>query len=496
MSNENQNIEPEADKYQIKWYISLPVIVATYMFCFPISMALTIFRLIRIRRQKKVNKIGTIIAIIMQVLLILMFIFIFTYKEPWKKEYEEYFQDGNYQEAQRVLDNQSQEGWTYPLIESYFELSEKTGDFDTLINCITMYYDSLEDKTEFNYSLLKRIGTLDSVLNQEQILQIECLRTEIDNIKKEKESLSISEETLVANEHENLETTVEILDEIVESNKNVQNGAYKTIFSCEYPSLFKKDRKKVINFMKNIDSGNEKYILLERDGNGFKQTLSSEKFAYFGKIKNGVPDGLGMIVTTDEIVIANTNKKVFIPLYAGDFKDGKYHGYGMKFDNGGIAEEGEYKKGKISGKCILYQPIEFYLYAEMMNTNWKEYWDIKSDNDLVIEYPILQPVVSYEGLAKSGELRDKKGKVYHYAYEQDEETGEYSRNIEGLYGILKYEGGIVDGKYSGEGKEYYPSGKLKYKGGFKKGKWSGDGILYDESGNVIYKGKFKDGDIK
>lgn len=59
-----------------------------------------------------------------------------------------------------------------------------------------------------------------------------------------------------------------------------------------------------------------------------------------------------------------------------------------------------------------------------------------------------------------------------------------------------YIGEFKNGKYQGDGTEYYASGEVKYTGGFKNGKYEGSGIFYsenkaDESYYKLYEGEFK-----
>ena len=58
--------------------------------------------------------------------------------------------------------------------------------------------------------------------------------------------------------------------------------------------------------------------------------------------------------------------------------------------------------------------------------------------------------------------------------------------------ILKYEGGLKDGKYHAKGALYYPNGNIEYKGEFYNGMRNGKGISYDLEGNEEYRGNWKD----
>lgn len=63
-------------------------------------------------------------------------------------------------------------------------------------------------------------------------------------------------------------------------------------------------------------------------------------------------------------------------------------------------------------------------------------------------------------------------------------------------GNLKYEGEIIDNKFSGKGKLYYNEGNLKYEGDFKNNRFDGEGSLYLPKGVLVSKGKFKGGIAK
>ncbi len=56
-------------------------------------------------------------------------------------------------------------------------------------------------------------------------------------------------------------------------------------------------------------------------------------------------------------------------------------------------------------------------------------------------------------------------------------------------GMLIYEGDMVDGKITGEGKQYNYYGELVYEGSFEDSQYSGQGKLYN-SGVMIYEGAF------
>lgn len=288
------------------------------------------------------------------------------------------------------------------------------------------------------------------------------------------------------------------ITEVVSSKKTEENQetsalTTKTIFTCEYPKKFERERKKVFDYMQNVFEKNNEYVFLEENGNGFKQTLSASRYVYYGKIKDGRPEGMGLIVIQSRTQEALFNVGAYIPFYVGNFKKGKYDGYGMGFNDNGVEYEGNHKKGNTSGECIIYEGVD--ILTVPVSSEWEEYWKTKHDDEVLFDFPVYQPCVAYEGISKGTQLKDNDCKVYSSVYEKDEYAG-VVRKYKGIYGPLEYEGGIRGGKYHGKGREYYASGKVKYDGEYKNGKRDGKGILYNEDGSVNYKGKFKNGNIK
>ena len=58
-------------------------------------------------------------------------------------------------------------------------------------------------------------------------------------------------------------------------------------------------------------------------------------------------------------------------------------------------------------------------------------------------------------------------------------------------GRLLYEGGYLNGKYNGKGKQYsFLNGLLEYEGDFLNGKWNGKGKKYIK-GKLDYEGEYE-----
>lgn len=60
-------------------------------------------------------------------------------------------------------------------------------------------------------------------------------------------------------------------------------------------------------------------------------------------------------------------------------------------------------------------------------------------------------------------------------------------------GIVKMEGGMKNGKRSGEWKAYFPDGKVQSSGYFENGLRTGRAKVYHENGNLYMDGYYKEG---
>ena len=97
----------------------------------------------------------------------------------------------------------------------------------------------------------------------------------------------------------------------------------------------------------------------------------------------------------------------------------------------------------------------------------------ESNFELYKEYD-RRGILIYEGGYLNGK-RNGQGKEYNF-----------------LNGILEYEGEFSDGKWNGKGKKYY-KGKLDYDGEYKNNIRNGKGKEYDYNGILRFEGIYKDG---
>ena len=236
----------------------------------------------------------------------------------------------------------------------------------------------------------------------------------------------------------------------------------------------------------------------------YKITLSQTEYIYFGAFKNNLPNGLGMILI-ETINSKHLDKTIYIPLYTGYFKDGRYSGYGKLFtendyysSNGVDAYFGEYgmfyksyegyfDNGKFSGKGnyhIDLCSLDEEKYAEKyISDNRKKISEMDEELQdptvpfIISDLPPLDTFLAYYGDFIGGSS-DGYGKS------------------ENENGVIIYNGSYKNGVYDGKGKEFYPNGALKYDGTFKSGKYNGKGTMYNPDGSVKYSGEWENSNFK
>ena len=187
-------------------------------------------------------------------------------------------------------------------------------------------------------------------------------------------------------------------------------------------------------------------------------------YTFYGNIKNGKADGIGLVYRDHKLV------------FGGEFKKGKPCGYRIVFDSDIPNVSAVYESDDCSTITMLVVHHRF-----VTSGDGYIYYGFKTcrDNQSTgLEFE-SNACVAYEGGLKKNK-RDGKGKAYSYDYDKKSAS-------------LVYEGGYKNDKPSGKGKSYYSNGQLCYDGKFKKGKYNGKGTLYNADGSVQYKGKFKDG---
>ena len=75
------------------------------------------------------------------------------------------------------------------------------------------------------------------------------------------------------------------------------------------------------------------------------------------------------------------------------------------------------------------------------------------------------------------------------------ESKNKGKEFKGFNDLLIYEGGYLNGKRNGEGKEYNEEGELIFEGEFKNGKRNGKRKEF-QYGILLYEGEYLDDDLK
>ena len=251
-------------------------------------------------------------------------------------------------------------------------------------------------------------------------------------------------------------------------------------------------------------------------GFGDKETHSK----YTGDVKNGKPNGLGVITYSDE------------DKYIGEFKNGERHGQGTYTFKSGKQIKGEWKDNQPNGQGTDTFPDGEKYVGEFKNgkrhgrgtstypfgriRKWIGEWkdgEIFGNGKMFLEYGrIFEGQVFGNGgqygkgieTLKDGKkyvgvwYRNPNNKIWKWEITGYDKNGEVILEIskgkgKGLYVFndgFNYLGEFKNGKRHGNGTQTL--GKLKYVGGWKDGKYHGKGIL--NSWRDSYEGEFKNGE--
>lgn len=167
---------------------------------------------------------------------------------------------------------------------------------------------------------------------------------------------------------------------------------------------FSSERKKLPFFgnptmeeLAKLASQKENYHLVRSRwnyiGNDSFTTYSpgADALVYFGEIEDEAPTGIGILAWyISSVKVSEGNYKDWLePAYIGNFKNGRFHGYGILFAKSldgfgvsnspadlqsGIFYEGEFDKGELDGKGIVYAEVGASLFR-----NKKKHYDEIAD---------------------------------------------------------------------------------------------------------------------
>lgn len=182
--------------YKAKKYCSFPVLMLLLIFCFPISLLLSLLRLRGFKEQSKGYQIRGVLALGINVVLILSLIHSEVSAGKWLKDYGQCMESGDYSQAKEILDGHYGDSVTKEGVDRYIEVFNATDEYSDLGRVVLSYYDSLEDKTEFDQEIIGTVDELRNKLNPEQRGQIDGIWKNIEEArakKLEEESKAIAE---------------------------------------------------------------------------------------------------------------------------------------------------------------------------------------------------------------------------------------------------------------------------------------------------------------
>ena len=285
----------------------------------------------------------------------------------------------------------------------------------------------------------------------------------------------------------------------INSPIGLQGEDIEYILDWNYPETFSDQREEIFEYLKSINGTyvNSEDMFLPIDTQAYGSDL-----VYYGDIEGNVPNGIGVVLKINRIydpvdtIHSNELYRVYLPVYAGYFKNGNLVDYGMEISFGkGVCKEGNldhdgYGQLIVNGKGITYYEDNNISMA-VNNEEYQHASGLKFEpNTIITDYPVLRPSVEKEGEFKNG-LMEGKGKCYWNNYQLDTVSETYFRLNNDCYGPIQQNGQFKDGKII-KGKTYWTNGQVFFNGEFINALPSGKGKLYSKEGNLILSGKINE----
>lgn len=229
--------------------------------------------------------------------------------------------------------------------------------------------------------------------------------------------------------------------------------------------------------MEDIFKKGAVYITVEDNFLTWKVTGNQVKSAYIGKISNGKPTGDGIICTKKD--------NYWIPVFAGEFKNGNFDGYIIEFDTIlyknipmlYISAEGEFKKGSYIGN-VTYQG---YASSEVSDRLCSLLSYVNSNDAQLVDDNLVEELANTTNNQIKQTNKSENifiiPQMYPYAMS------------------FYYSGNTTKGVVDNKGKFYY-NRTLIFDGSLSNGVLHGKGILYNKDGSIQHEGKWKNGQIK
>lgn len=499
------------------WFIVIIAFITGCLFCIP-ALILLIVRIIKYPDKRK--PVWILIGIVIPLFIGLTALAVY-YGTLDDRTIEKYLKEGNYNAAIEYVD-EKYDANSYKYYETKADIYKESGDYDKAAQCIIDYCNMQPNLASLEKGVESRLVKYKDKVSEKKSDELLALLDKIKSDKaekakndKEKEELKAEAEKARGEAEQAKKDAEQAKKEAEQSKKEVpqvindveqpkeeakstgdkeksqmadtskqkdNNGDSKiqvgrTEKPCkisEFPYYYSDEAKKVMGiYIESTTKDDSSWHYIEEEHALFskkiyyKETLNEKYLLYYGPMKDGKPDGVGVIAE-------NSDYFAKFPRYIGNFSKGFQSGYGIEFyiyQNAGLLPglnyEGYFKEGKYNGKGVEYMEKSFF------ETDEKDYRLYGTGSECWIPACHIYRFGDY----KNGELNGQ-GTLYY---------------DDGLR--LRYEGEWKNDEYNGKGK-LYEDGRLLYEGDFKNGEYDGNGTLYNEDGSVKYKGKFKEGDIK
>lgn len=242
-----------------------------------------------------------------------------------------------------------------------------------------------------------------------------------------------------------------------------------------------------------IENSNENIVYLTTENifgaDQYKITEKYDGYLYYGQLKDGYPDGYGILYTKPERSdwLLTYENHGFACRYIGQFSNGRFDGFGVLFaesEDGGAFLSRLCPYDETTGENTEY----FLTWA-----NYAEYFGEFSEGHK-------------SGVGNSFYLSDFYIGTFENALNQIDldspdysvKVGEYKKDLlngankQYIGGYLYYDGESQNDMFDGYGVLYYLGTNIpSYEGDFKNDMRHGEGTSYSETGEVIYQGEWE-----
>lgn len=298
------------------------------------------------------------------------------------------------------------------------------------------------------------------------------------------ESAQISQATVQTTEKE--ETYSSQLGFI---NRQIQYAAKYNINLHRFPV----QEAKLANW---IETSNENVVYLTTDNifgaDQYKITEKYDGYLYCGGLKDGRPDGYGILYAAPETGdwLLTYGDYTFACRYIGQFSKGRFDGFGVLFTE---SANGQAFLSRLRpyDEATGENAADFLTWA-----NYAEYFGEFSDgykSGLGNSFHLADTFIgSFENALSKIDLDNPSYNVDVGEYKNNLLNG---RNKQYIGGYLYYDGESKKDKFDGYGVVYYYGTDIpSYKGEFKNDMRHGTGTSYNEIGEVVYQGEWKNDD--